>query len=520
MPAGASRIPGSGCPGSWHGSRRSAPRRSLAHGARRKPGTGTTPSPAVGLYPTSASRAPLPEGSRLALDHAQHAFDDFLDREPAGVDDHRVRSRRQRGALPRPIAPVADFQLTLRLRQVRRLPRAHELRMTPPRPLRRGGLQKELHGRLREDPSPHVPAFRDDAPDACLASEVLLDRQQPGPHIGQGGHLGSRAADLRRAQLVLEDLAVHFNNHPATDGGRHLQRGRRAEPTYRIRSRRVGASAQGLPRDGAIEGAGIQVRVAESCGDQLGDGTFANPGRAVDGNDHRRGSGSPCRGLCVPRSRYCIHPCPEGVNNPLNFLSNPGNEVATQAVSSTRISLCAAEPETIMAIATRWSPWLWQTAPFKGRPPTMRRPSGRSSTVTPRRRNSVAMVAIRSLSFTRSSSAPLTMVSPWAQAAATQRIGNSSIVLGIRSGPIVNPCRGAERTRRSATGSPACTRGFRSSMRAPISCRTSRTPFRVGLTPTPVIVTSDSETSEAATRKKAAAERSPATVMSLAANAR
>src|SRR5207245_5988459 len=133
-----------------------------------------------------------------------------------------------------------------------------------------------------------------------------------------------------------------------------------AETAYRIRIRWVGASGQGLPRDGAIERAGIQVRVTESCGDQLGDGALANPGRAVDGDDHRRGAVSPCRGLCVPRTRYCIHPCPKGVNNPLNCLSNPGNEVATQAVSSTRVSPRATSPATIMDMATRWSQWLWQ----------------------------------------------------------------------------------------------------------------------------------------------------------------
>ncbi len=42
------------------------------------------------------------------------------------------------------------------------------------------------------------------------------------------------------------------------------------------------------------------------------------------------------------------------------------------------------------------------------------------------------MTAIRSLSLTRSSSAPVTTVSPSAQAAATKNAGNSSIASGTR----------------------------------------------------------------------------------------
>ena len=42
------------------------------------------------------------------------------------------------------------------------------------------------------------------------------------------------------------------------------------------------------------------------------------------------------------------------------------------------------------------------------------------------------MTAMRSLSFTRSSSAPVTTVSPSAQAAATNSAGNSSIASGTR----------------------------------------------------------------------------------------
>ena len=63
------------------------------------------------------------------------------------------------------------------------------------------------------------------------------------------------------------------------------------------------------------------------------------------------------------------------------------------------------------------------------------------------------MTAMRSLSLTRSSSAPVTRVSPRAHAAAMKNAGNSSIATGTRRSGTRIPVSAAGRTSMSATGS-------------------------------------------------------------------
>ncbi len=65
---------------------------------------------------------------------------------------------------------------------------------------------------------------------------------------------------------------------------------------------------------------------------------------------------------------------------------------------------------------------------------------------------------MRSLSLTRNSSAFLIIVVPWAKTAATAKMGISSINLGIISPAMVQLFKPLERTRISATGSPATSR--------------------------------------------------------------
>lgn len=60
-------------------------------------------------------------------------------------------------------------------------------------------------------------------------------------------------------------------------------------------------------------------------------------------------------------------------------------------------------------------------------------------------------------------------VVPRAQAAATARIGYSSIIDGARSGGTSTPLNPPPLTRRSATGSPPTSRWFSAVMSAPIS---------------------------------------------------
>ena len=86
-----------------------------------------------------------------------------------------------------------------------------------------------------------------------------------------------------------------------------------------------------------------------------------------------------------------------------------------------------------------------------------------------RRRGPAAIAVSRSLSLTRSSASPRMTVRPRAQAAATARIGYSSIIRGARSGGMSAPVRVPARTRRSATGSPPSSRSFTRAISAPIS---------------------------------------------------
>ena len=121
------------------------------------------------------------------------------------------------------------------------------------------------------------------------------------------------------------------------------------------------------------------------------------------------------------------------------------------------------------------------------------------------------MTAIRSVSFLRSSSAPLTIVSPVAAAAAMNRIGNSSMASGTSSGGTAIPLSSLCVTQRSATGSAPTLRWLRSSIEAPISRRIASRPVRVGLIPTFSISNPSRAPRQPATRKNAAELKSAGT---------
>ncbi len=108
---------------------------------------------------------------------------------------------------------------------------------------------------------------------------------------------------------------------------------------------------------------------------------------------------------------------------------------------------------TAIAIAMRWSPWLANAPPRRGRRARRdRRPAPRR----PRRACPAPRAASRcgcSPSPT-SSAASRISVTPSANAAATASAGISSITLGISSPSIVVPCSADARTRSSPTGSP------------------------------------------------------------------
>ncbi len=113
--------------------------------------------------------------------------------------------------------------------------------------------------------------------------------------------------------------------------------------------------------------------------------------------------------------------------------------------------------------------------------------------------------------MTLSSARPRMRVVPSAKAAATARIGYSSIIEGARSGGTSTPFNGPWRSTRSATGSPAWSRGLAKVRSAPISRKVSNRPARRGLMPTAGKVTSEPGTRRAATTGKAAEEGSAGT---------
>ena len=119
---------------------------------------------------------------------------------------------------------------------------------------------------------------------------------------------------------------------------------------------------------------------------------------------------------------------------------------------------------------------------------------------------------MRSDSLTRSSWMPRITVRPWANAAATNRIGYSSIIAGASSGGTSIPVSGPATAVMSATGSPPTAPHMTMVRSAPIIASARSRPSRVGLTPTPRTVTRLPGTISAATSRNAAAEMSPGTV--------
>ena len=117
----------------------------------------------------------------------------------------------------------------------------------------------------------------------------------------------------------------------------------------------------------------------------------------------------------------------------------------------------------------------------RARPGCPRRPRPR----TPQAASPSAIAASRSLSLTRSSASPARRVVPRAQAAATARIGYSSIMRGARSAGTSMPASGAARDLERRR--PARRRRRRialAQLRRPSRARHSSRPVRSGLTPT------------------------------------
>ena len=136
-----------------------------------------------------------------------------------------------------------------------------------------------------------------------------------------------------------------------------------------------------------------------------------------------------------------------------------------------------AMPATAPSIAMRWSPArvdACRRAALRRLRPRNR--PGAASIRAPSPRRPSTTVVTRSDSLRRSSSAPRTIVVPSAKAPSSATSGSSSIASGTSSGSTSVPRSRAERTTRSATGSPPASRARSTSTSPPIRSSTRRKP--------------------------------------------
>ena len=163
----------------------------------------------------------------------------------------------------------------------------------------------------------------------------------------------------------------------------------------------------------------------------------------------------------------------------------------------------------------RWSPCESTPPPRSVAPPSINRPSGRSSTAAPSARSIAAVVAMRSDSLTRSSSASQISVGALGErgrplrSRATHRAPERRDPPRLRTHAAARSERGYPRPAR-----PETSRSFSSTTSAPIARNASTIPARVGLTPTAGSVRSEPGTIAAATIQNAAALMSPGTCTS------
>ena len=148
------------------------------------------------------------------------------------------------------------------------------------------------------------------------------------------------------------------------------------------------------------------------------------------------------------------------------------------------------------------------------RPPTPRiaKPSSEASASPPSALIASTTDAIRSDSLWRSSSAPLTTVSPSANAPARATSGSSSIASGTSPAATLVARSVEWRASTAPWGSPPDGIPSSTSIAAPIRFRIPSSPTRVGFRPTPSSRTRLPGMTSAATMRNAADEKSPGTL--------
>src|SRR6476469_3674308 len=256
------------------------------------------------------------------------------------------------------------------------------------------GVQVDLHRSLRGDHGADVAALDHDV---AIVGELLLARAHHLAHVLVARDDRDEAVDVGLANRG-GDVRVGDPDAPLlVEADRRL--GRELAELVAVAERHPALARE--PRQRPVHRAGVEVAKAQPLGQAPGDRALAGSRRAVDGDDHR----------CVTES---------------SSSKNPGKLTATASASSTWPPLRETSPATAPSMATRWSPCEAMRPPLgRAGTPLTQKPSSRGVTRTPIARSEFVTVSMRSVSFTRSSSAPQTVLSPRAQAAASAKSGSS-----------------------------------------------------------------------------------------------
>ena len=183
--------------------------------------------------------------------------------------------------MPSAIAIIPPGHIAFRLIELNRVACGHQLTMSSRRPDLRIGFEEKFHIRFREHPGPDVAPLRHDTP---LGADLPLHRQQPfadsrnrRDHRRQCRHRG-------RAQFTgdIPPIQQHMGLLGTTG---HMQRrlGKQrgdGELILRAQSR-----VSHFPRNGAIQGACIQIEVSKPQRQESGDRALADPCRTINGDD-------------------------------------------------------------------------------------------------------------------------------------------------------------------------------------------------------------------------------------------
>jgi hypothetical protein len=149
---------------------------------------------------------------------------------------------------------------------------------------------------------------------------------------------------------------------------------------------------------------------------------------------------------------------------PSSSASNCGKLVAIGEVSSTSTPSRLARPATAIAIAMRWSRWVWRGCCAAAQRLAAGAVDDQAVLASRRPRAGAGErgghAARRSRFLDPQLVEPAGHGAPSAIAAATNSTGNSSIMLGASAGSTSMPVSAEWRTRKSATGSPPTSRAF------------------------------------------------------------